>query len=248
MNRTDIMAVTSAEEAAQRRQGALLLNWFDIEPGKESAFDDWHNREHVIERMGVPGFMQGRRFEAVGTPRTPGHDWLVAYDATDIGVFESAAYAARLDSPTPLTARVVPHLRSLTRTVYRVEARRGGGISAYVRTARLPATEGPPADASVLRETIEQIYTVSGVSAIVLGSPDGRVTHYKDKTREGRATETVVHDDYPWIVMVEACRSASLDEAGAILDKAIARLLPGTVPLSDTYRLVFSMTAEQGAP
>lgn len=248
MSRTDIMAVTSAEEAARRRQGALLLNWFDIEPGRESAFDDWHNREHVIERMGVPGFMQGRRFEAAGTPRAPGHAWLVAYDAADIGVFESAAYAARLDNPTPLTARVVPCLRSLTRTVYRVEARRGGGTSAYVRTVRLPSAKGPPADASALRETVEQAYAVSGVSAIVLGSPDGRVTHYKDKTREGRATETVVRDDYPWIVIVEACRAAALDEAAAILDAAVARLLPGTAPVSDTYRLVFAMTTEQGAP
>jgi hypothetical protein len=248
MSRTDITSVTSAEAAAQPRQGALLLNWFDIEPGREDAFDDWHNREHVIERMSVPGFMQGRRFEAMGAPRAAGHAYLVIYDASSIGVFESPDYAARLDNPTPLTASVVPHLRSLTRTVYRVEARRGGGTGAYLRTVRLSAAKGPPADASMLRATVDQFYSVSGVSGVILGSPDGRVTHYKDKTREGQATETLVRDDYPWVVIIEACHSEALDEASAILGEAIRHLLPGTSPVSDTYRLVFSMTTEQAAP
>lgn len=248
MNRTNILGNTSAEDAAGQRQGALLLNWFDIDPGRENAFDDWHNREHVIERMGVPGFMQGRRFESFGESRAAGHSYLVAYDAADIGVFESPDYASRLDNPTPLTASVVPSLRNLTRTVYRVEARRGGGSSSYVRTVRLPSLAGPPADASVLRQTIEEMYRVSGVTAAILGSPDGRVTHYKDQTREGQATETLVRNDYPWIVMIEACRARALDEAGEMLAAAVSSLLPGTSPISDTYRLVFSMTTEQGAP
>lgn len=247
MSRTDILSRTSAEDAAARRQGALLLNWFDIEPGAEGAFDDWHNREHVIERMGVPGFMQGRRFEAVGVARAAGHSYLVAYDASDIGVFESPEYAARLDNPTQLTAAIVPSLRSLTRTVYKVEARRGGGSGAYVRTVRLPAAQGRPADASALQKTIEGLYAISGVSCVILGSPDGRVTHYKDKTREGQATETLVRDDYPWIVIVEACRATALDDASRLLDDAVAQLLPDSAPLSDTYRLVFYMTTEQGA-
>jgi hypothetical protein len=248
MTRTDILSRTSAEEAAARRQGSLLLNWFDIEPGAESAFDDWHNREHVIERMGVPGFRQGRRFEVVGEPRAAGHSYLVAYDASDIGVFESAGYAARLDNPTRLTTAAVPSLRSLTRTVYKVEARRGGGSGAYVRTVRLPSAKGEPIGASALRTTAEDLYAVSGVTSVILGSPDGRVTHYKDKTREGRATETLVHEDYPWIVIVEACRLTALDDASTLLDDAVARTVPAASPISDTYRLVFSMTTEQGAP
>lgn len=247
-NTTDIMVRTSAEDAAQHRQGALLLNWFDIVPGKEGCFDDWHNREHVIERMSVPGFMQGRRFESVGEPRAEGHSYLVAYDAADIGVFESPDYAARLDNPTPLTAGVVPALRSLTRTVYRVEARRGGGTAAFVRTVRLPSRSAAPADASGLRSAIDDLYAVPGVSSVVLGCPDGRVTHFKDKTREGQATETLMRDDYPWIVMIEACRLRSLDDASHRLAAAVARLMPQASLLADTYQLVFSMTTEQGAP
>lgn len=243
-----VVSRTCAEEASQRRQGALLLNWFDIAQGWQEAFDDWHNREHVIERMGVPGFMQGRRFEALGTPRIAGHSYLVAYDAADIGVFKSPAYAARLDNPTPLTARVVPHLRNLTRTVYEVEARRGGGTAGYLRTIRLASTEGSPADAALLRDTVEALYSVSGVSGVILGRPDATVTHYKDTTREGQATETLVRDAYPWIVIVEACRAAALDEASGILGEAVAALMPGTAPLSDSYQLVFSMTTEQGSP
>jgi hypothetical protein len=240
-------ALTPAEAAARHRQGALLLNWFDIEPGHEQAFDDWHNREHVIERMGVPGFTQGRRFEVAGKSRAPGHSYLVAYDASDIGVFESGAYAARLDNPTPLTASVVPFLRNLTRTVYRVEARRGGGTAAFVRTLRLRAKDGGAVNAAALCGAVDAIYAVSGVSAVVVGSPDGRVTHFKDKTQEGQATQTLVRDDYPWVVMIEACRAQALEEATHIVQATVENLMPGALIDCDTYGLVFSMTTEQGS-
>ena len=238
---------TSAEAAAQRRQGAILLNWFDIEPGHEQAFDDWHNREHVIERMGVSGFTQGRRFEVVGKSRTPGHSYLVAYDAIDIGIFESEAYAARLDNPTPLTASVVPFLRNLTRTVYRVEARRGGGASAFVRTLRLGAKDGGAVTAAAMCGAVDAIYAVSSVVAVIVGSPDGRITHFKDKTQEGQATHTLVRDDYPWVVMIEACRVDALEQATRVVQAKVGELMPGTVIDCDSYGLVFSMTTEQGS-
>ena len=36
--------------------------WNDIAPGMERAFRDWHDEEHIPERVGVPGFLSGRRF------------------------------------------------------------------------------------------------------------------------------------------------------------------------------------------
>ena len=47
---------------------ALLFNWFDLPAGSEAAFDSWHNREHVTERLSVPGFVQGRRFVSIDRP------------------------------------------------------------------------------------------------------------------------------------------------------------------------------------
>ena len=44
---------------------AVLAIWNDIAPGGDAEFNHWHTREHVPERVGVPGFLRGRRYLAV---------------------------------------------------------------------------------------------------------------------------------------------------------------------------------------
>ena len=48
--------------------GAVCI-WHDIEPEATDEFYQWHNREHMPERVGIPGFLRGRRYIAVaGAP------------------------------------------------------------------------------------------------------------------------------------------------------------------------------------
>ena len=35
---------------------AVLAFWHDVAPGGEAEFDQWHLREHIPERLAVPGF------------------------------------------------------------------------------------------------------------------------------------------------------------------------------------------------
>ena len=59
--------------AASTRDGArhaLLMVWTDIPPDVEHDFNDWYNREHIRERVDVPGFIRARRFAALSdTPK-----------------------------------------------------------------------------------------------------------------------------------------------------------------------------------
>ena len=36
--------------------------WADVEASGEADYNDWHTREHMPERCGVPGFLRGRRW------------------------------------------------------------------------------------------------------------------------------------------------------------------------------------------
>jgi hypothetical protein len=40
---------------------AALVMWWDIAPGGDADFHEWHAREHFPERLGVPGFLLERR-------------------------------------------------------------------------------------------------------------------------------------------------------------------------------------------
>ena len=99
----------------------LMAFWADIEPDYESRFLEWHNCEHMPERVSVPGFREGRRYRGLdGSPR-----YLMMYFTEDTGVLASDAYTERLDHPTPWTRESLGHFRNPSRNVYAVLADQG---------------------------------------------------------------------------------------------------------------------------
>lgn len=44
----------------------LLCIWTDVEPDHDLDFNRWYDREHMQERVAIPGFQSARRFAAVG--------------------------------------------------------------------------------------------------------------------------------------------------------------------------------------
>lgn len=130
----------------------LLAIWNDIDPAAEAEFAAWHVREHIPERVGLPGFLVGRRYIAVDAqPR-----YFNFYEAADAGVFESEVYLARLNDPTPWTRAVVAHFRNTSRTICDVVGTRGRGMGAFVLTVQLPAQAGVTADGALLDRLMEQ--------------------------------------------------------------------------------------------
>ena len=111
----------------------VLAIWNDIRDGRTGEFEAWFKGEHFAERLAVPGFRLGRRYEArAGAPR-----YFVFYLADTPAVLTSAAYLARLNDPTPLTRSVMTHgFVNMNRTVCRRRARFGALRGAVCVTAR----------------------------------------------------------------------------------------------------------------
>jgi hypothetical protein len=101
-------------------------------PG-DPDFDEWYWREHLPERLAVPGFCRGRRYRALdGAPRS-----FACYDLASVETIVSPAYLDRLDNPTVLTKRVMPGFRNTTRAVLRIAASIGQASGAAALTMRL---------------------------------------------------------------------------------------------------------------
>ena len=48
---------------------AFVAIWHDVVPEGKAEFSAWHTRQHMPERLGVTGFLRGRRYLAEhGTP------------------------------------------------------------------------------------------------------------------------------------------------------------------------------------
>lgn len=112
--------------------GAMLLS-FDVEPGAIAEHDHWHTVEHLPERLSIPGFLRGTRWTAIDAdaPR-----YLVLYEVESVATLGSAPYLERLDSPSPWTAKMMPHYRGMRRGLCRVLGSFGfgaGGTGLLVR-------------------------------------------------------------------------------------------------------------------
>jgi hypothetical protein len=95
---------------------ALLMVWADVPADKEQEFNRWYNEEHLAERLAIPGFLGGARYEAVkGGPKH-----LAYYELESSAVLESEAYRRVQANPTEWTRRVGPGVIATTyiRNVY----------------------------------------------------------------------------------------------------------------------------------
>ena len=118
-------------------QGALII-WHGITPEGDLDMIRWHNTEHVPERLGVPGFLRGRRYRDTANPR----HYLDFYETESVETIRSAPYLERLNHPTPWTSRVLPHFRDTVRLGCRVAASVGRGQGGALVTARLRPQPG----------------------------------------------------------------------------------------------------------
>ena len=78
---------------------AVLVNWGGIVEDKEIEYNEWHSKEHMPERISLPGFLRGLR--ALGIPGTDlNHKYFMMYEAERKEVFTSRKYLERLNANT----------------------------------------------------------------------------------------------------------------------------------------------------
>src|SRR4030095_13047822 len=117
---------------------AAVLIWNDVILEARQQFYQWHDNEHMPERLALPGFRRGGRF--VKPKHSP--EWLTMYEADDLAVLTSPAYLARLNAPTPATASAIRHFRNTSRAVCRVVHSVGSSTGGHVLAMRLSAPNG----------------------------------------------------------------------------------------------------------
>ena len=111
--------------------GAVAI-WHDIAPEGREEFYAWHGREHMPERVGIPGFLRGRRFVAIDADL----EFFNLYETRDIDVVKGEDYRARLNNPTPWTLSTVRHFRSVARALSAVAFSSGASDGGLVATLR----------------------------------------------------------------------------------------------------------------
>jgi hypothetical protein len=92
----------------------LMAFWAEIEDSYIDRFRQWHNSEHIPERVSIPGFILGKRYLGHGTRGF----YLMMYETRDTAVLGSQAYLERLNDPSDWTKETLPHFRNPARNIY----------------------------------------------------------------------------------------------------------------------------------
>src|SRR6185312_4574290 len=91
---------------------AVLALWNGVDAGRVEEYDIWHTREHVPERLGVPGMLSARRYERIegALPQ-----FFTLYGLESLDALTSQAYRRLLDNPTEWSRRMRPAFRGFMR-------------------------------------------------------------------------------------------------------------------------------------
>jgi hypothetical protein len=146
--------------------GALAI-WFDVEGAGLEDVNAWYPRQHLPERLSVPGFLRGRRYAATGS----GPAFFTLYETRDVSVLSSAAYLGRLNDPTDWTRRSLAHFRGMQRNPYRLLAREGDDrVERHLLAVRIKpdSGRGPAVREWLEREGTATLGALPGVGARAL--------------------------------------------------------------------------------
>ena len=114
---------------------AVLVNWGGILPDKETNYNEWHSKEHMPERISLPGFLRGYR--AVGIDGTEiNNKYFMMYEAEKKEIFVSKEYLERLNNPTKWTKEILSSYLSPSRTICSVISTKSIGLGSFILTIR----------------------------------------------------------------------------------------------------------------
>jgi hypothetical protein len=202
----------------------ILSVWNDVAPEQEDFYERWYMGEHFPERLGVPGFIRGRRYEAIEADR----NYFTFYELTHPDVLFSDAYIARLNTPTTWTSTIMGHWGSMFRTVCERVRRKGDAIGGYVAVARWEVPADLPLD---LADRVFAALDEPGIVAVDLWRATER---QNEMTTE--ASRRPERDLFITAAMViEGTRQKSIEKAAARLPGLVA---PAEPPRIGIYRMI----------
>lgn len=116
----------------------VLITSMQVLPEEDADFNVWFDKEHLPERVAIPGFLDGRRYESTnGSGR-----YLQIYNTVDFAALDSAAYHKVLANQTDWSKHHIPKFIRPTRVVGQLVESRGYARGAAVTLVRLRPKEG----------------------------------------------------------------------------------------------------------
>ncbi|MEJ5902699.1 hypothetical protein [Ochrobactrum teleogrylli] len=225
---------------------AFLAIWHDIEDGAHDEYIEWHTREHMPERLSIPGFRTGKRLHAPAATR---YVFGTIYAGETVETFRSPAYLERLNNPTRWTAAVAPSFRNFLRVACERIATAGTGDGGSVATIRfdLSGSEGEEGLRAKAQGLADKMLAVRGAACVHIGISRNEVSSVR--TRETELRAEMSESGFDVVVLIEGSSNPGLHSALPQIEQLAIETGVLSSPISNIYDAAFSLTSEdmQGA-
>lgn len=190
----------------------ILGVWSSITAEAAEDYDAWYEREHMFERLEVPGFRRAKHYATVsGSPQ-----FFTYFELDAPSVVVSPAYLTQSNNSSAWTQRILPHFRDANRTAFSVVRRVGRGYGSAAMTVRVNGTDdtiGAVIDRA--GPVLDDIATRPGIMGGQIWRADLEATIQPGKDRELRHGDDLTSD---LVIFVEGTGTDPLlklaDDAG----------------------------------
>jgi hypothetical protein len=212
-------------------EGVLAL-WNGVEPTRTREYNAWHSREHVAERVALPGMIGARRYVRSHGPLP---EYFTLYALDDTKVLTSEPYRALLENPTAWSRAMRPSLRDFIRIACRRLLSLGGGVGGSLATLVTDASANLRSPA--LQAELEALLKTAGVVAAHVLERDNDIPDVPFNVGGERP-----HFPTDGVIVVEGYGESELMAALPAIRSSLSRLALGAAaePLT-VYRLAYAI-------
>ncbi|MBV4518438.1 hypothetical protein KVG88_00045 [Pseudomonas sp. SWRI74] len=214
----------------------LLAIWSTIAADVETDYLHWLTREHIFERVSVPGFLSGRVFKRRNSQPS---QYFMLYELAEASVMSSPAYLARLNDPTPWTQRIMPRLMQFRRGGGSVDIS-GGHVGAHGSHLAIARFDGALPDAltgSKGRQLVEALAELDWVVNVQMMTVQTDATAIATREKSMRSSQ---EGEFSGLLIIQALDHAALERA---VSRAKELLMADNA--FEIYELLFSCHASQ---
>jgi hypothetical protein len=217
----------------------MLLTSMDIDPADEADFNRWYDREHLLERVAIEGFLEARRYLAHhGSPK-----YLCLYSTATFEVLDSPTYRTALMNPTEWSKKSLARFKNMIRAVARITISRGQGRGAALGIIRLrPAAGGADELRAALREKLDP-EKLDGIISMHLIENDPVLS--RPITDDPPVSDPGAGD---WFVLIDATDVNAVAAAKAARFTGKAAFEGGMQVSAGSYHLMWDLAKSDLAP
>jgi len=219
---------------------AFLAIWSNVRPDLATEWYRWHTEEHMPERVGIPGFLAGRRYDSVPSelaPAAPAERHLqhcyMMYEGERLTTFNGDPYLQRLNNPTPWTREMAPGFQNFSRGACELITTSGDGYGGFALILRFEDGGNESALSAATLEALDHFVTtlpgLEGVTAAHFGFCRPEITDVETaekKTRSGQNEQSfqsvLIVEGYDIALLVKhfGAIEANLDALGMPASRA----------------------------